>query len=186
MMFLRNKRILFAVTVGVACNIALTLAENTKDYCYDDPDFVWHDRDCEEIAESKHCTVVLDDGDKIGEVYCPVSCDMCDEEYDESYLLTSKECYGHAEDIAAVFANVDPHKSDAVAIWPYDEEDPVHYSTEPLLWKWLCYGEGSNCLSYYGEIVLNQYADGEWPLPNGDYIIILKKGGEFFLVLCRL
>jgi hypothetical protein len=179
MMFLRNKLTLLAAAFGAACHIGLTSAGNTNDYCYDDPDYVWHGKDCEEIADSNYCAVELGDGDIIGEVYCPVSCDMCEDEYDESYLRTSKDCYRHAEDIVASFANVDPHKSDAVAIWPYDEEDPVHYSTQPVLWKWLCYGDGSNCLSYYGEIVLNEYADGEWPLPKGYYIIILKKGGEF-------
>lgn len=62
-------------------------------------------------------------------------------------------------------------------IWPYDEEHPVHYSTSPILWKWLCYGDGENCLSYYGEIVMNGYASGEWPLSKGPYIMILKRGG---------
>jgi hypothetical protein len=183
-MFFCSKLTLFAVAFGVTCFFASTLAGNTMDYCYDDPDYVWHGKYCDEIADSRHCDVVFDNGDTIGEVYCPVSCNMCEDEYDESYLITSKNCYGHAEDIVASFANVDPDKSDAVAIWPYDEEHPVHYSTQPILWKWLCYGEGSNCLSYYGEIVLNEYADGDWPLPKGPYIIILKKGGKFVLPRC--
>lgn len=170
------NRLLLA-TVALTGQVALTLAGNTPDYCYDDPLYVWQGKDCYEIAHADKCDVVLGNGDKIGEIYCPVSCEMCHEKYEDSYLMASKDCFEYGEDIVASFANVDPHKRDAIAIWPYDEEHPVHYSTSPILWKWLCYGDGENCLSYYGEIVMNGYASGEWPLSKGSYIMILKRGG---------
>jgi hypothetical protein len=171
------KSLLF-VAIGLAWQVVTAAARNTDDYCYDDPEYLWQGKDCYEIAYTNHCDVVLGNGDQIGKVYCPVSCDMCNEHYEESYLMVSKDCYEPGEDIVATFANVDPHNTDALAIWPYDEEHPVHYSTSPTLWKWLCLGEGDNCLSYYGEITMNDYDSGEWPLPKGPYIMILKRGGK--------
>ncbi|KAL3913974.1 MAG: hypothetical protein SGILL_006280 [Bacillariaceae sp.] len=173
------KRSLAFAILGLLSYASVALAGNTEEYCYDDPWYAYQGKYCEEIAKKGLCDEKLGDGDIIGEVYCPVSCDTCYKTYDESYLVTTKDCYEYGESIEATYANVNPHGHDAVAIYPIDD---VAYDKTPYLWKWLCDGgdEGHYCKCFYGSIIMNgDTAYGTWPLEKKSYKIVLKRAGPY-------
>jgi hypothetical protein len=152
-------------------------------YCSDDPDYFWQGMNCDDVVYTNHCVTKLGNGDVIGELYCPVSCDKCIDHYDTSFISLKKECFNYGEDIKAFYANTNPHGTDIIAIYPHDE---VYYDTAPLLWLYLCdpSDNGYYCKSYYGEKTFNgMNGEGTWPLKLGNYQIVLKKAGKF--ELCR-
>ena len=179
MKFVIGKQASVFAAIGFLSCVSTTWAGNTDAYCYDDPYYVYQGKYCDDIADKGFCDVALGNGDIIGEVYCPVSCDACHTKHEESYLHVTKDCFEYDESIEATFANIHPDDHDAVAIYPIDEVD---YDKTPDLWKWLCKGghDGHYCKCYSGTIIMDgETAYGAWPLPENEYKIVIKRAGPY-------
>jgi len=95
-------------------------------------------------------------------------------------VQTDKFCYTVGETVATVFTNPDPKDIDWVGI--YDAHIENYEIQNPLMWLWLC-GDQFECTGevpygtlYFGAGAPEESASLSWPLPPGEYAVLLVTG----------
>jgi hypothetical protein len=98
-MFIIGMHSIFAAACGLLSFVFIISAGNTDEVCHDNPYYLYQGKYCKEIAAKAFCNVELGNGNIIGKVHCPVSCDKCFKKYEESFLMVSKDCNDYGESI---------------------------------------------------------------------------------------
>lgn len=167
-------------SLGFLQTALATKCRDNPNYRYQGDDF----RDCDWIGETHRCNH-HDDGEGIGEKYCPVTCDQCEHSV-KSDLVSVGACYGFGEGIEVYFTNKYPKEDDWIGLYPspVDSDDLGH----PIMWFWLCGNQNKFCKVSYGSIVFgsdrpNESGTDSWPLAVGtSYTFILARrnsGGPY-------
>ena len=130
--------------------------------------------------EDNHKCDDIDNGNIIGEEYCPVSCDECPWHPQSATISVDADCYEYGETIKFQFTNPDPKNDDWVGIYEYNSNfDPNDLGGDPILWFWLCDGDLHDfCKALYGEREFDSNSPdpyNDWPLDEGQYIVVLAR-----------
>ena len=185
MMFSKKSKSLFTLLLAIASwNCVVVNAGYYEDGCVDDHEYRYEGgqdfKDCEWIESTNRCDRT-DNGNDIGETYCPVCCDECPWTPNSSHIEANQECYERGETIKVQFSNHNPREDDWIGIYPYDEHfDPADLDGEPVLWFWICNNNHVDmCKALYGERRFNNNKPedpfNDWPLDEGRYIAIMAR-----------
>ena len=156
--------------------------------CSDDPRELFHNgkpMHCQWLVENDKCNdPTSHKGKTIGQLFCPVTCNLCDLSVEETVVETSSTCYEWGQEIAIDFTNVETHHDDWLGI--FDAEADSTNLGSPLQWVWLTGDNKLKARVKYGRVSFgaDDLFDGaaSWPLHPGSYKVAMSRrnhGGPY-------
>jgi hypothetical protein len=164
----RHVLLLFAVALFFVLLLAETNATAIHEKMYQETECKDHSHfNCHHIVSAGNCEGHADNGEVIGDIFCPVSCGRC--EVNDTSIRTDQSCYKFGkQEITTHFFNSDPEMGDWIGVYAVTED--ADESATPVAWYWTCGNKRDKCRTSKGSVTF------PW-LPAGKYRVLMARHG---------